>query len=257
VFGSAAPLSVLAKPSDLEHGLRYSLGALAFSGAPLLLLSSGVLKLEPERRILLLAFFVHLVALVLSGGDWMALYRLIVPVLPSVLLLGACLFEGGRLLPNLLRWVSAAVVSLIVAVNLGPEARGVLSDRTRLIDAARGPLSHAERVAALDVGWVGAATDAEIVDLGGVTDLRVAALPGGHTSKRIPPAFLDDRRVDTVVLLSSPARPGSEPLAPGSARRWARAVEARVARIAEDGFEQVAELELNRELSYVVLRRKP
>jgi hypothetical protein len=106
-------------------------------------------------------------------------------------------------------------------------------------------------VAALDVGWVGAATDADIVDLAGITDETIARLRGGHTSKRVPEGLLRHRGVDTLVLLAfGPAVAGSLESA-----RWARAVEARVAREAADlRFEPRATLELGKTgQRYVVL----
>ena len=56
-------------------------------------------------------------------------------------------------------------------------------------------------MASLDAGWVGAATPARVVDLAGLTDLAIASLPGGHTSKRVTGAMLSDRNVDALVLL--------------------------------------------------------
>jgi hypothetical protein len=79
----------------------------------------------------------------------------------------------------------------------------------------------------VDVGWVGAATDATIVDLAGVTDVTVAARPGGHTSKRLPEGFLEQRGADALVLLLAP---GAEVATPWSRSPFARAVEHRVAR---------------------------
>jgi hypothetical protein len=38
-FGSPAPLAAVAKPSDLEHGLRYAFGGFIFTGLPLLLIA--------------------------------------------------------------------------------------------------------------------------------------------------------------------------------------------------------------------------
>src|SRR5688500_17605120 len=55
-------------------------------------------------------------------------------------------------------------------------------------------------VATVDIGWVGRAAPATIVDLAGVTDPRVAILPGGHTSKRIVPGFFAARSVDTWII---------------------------------------------------------
>ena len=57
-------------------------------------------------------------------------------------------------------------------------------------------------VAALDIGWVSAATEATIVDLAGLTDPSIALLPGGHTSKRVDVPMLLDRGVDAVLVYS-------------------------------------------------------
>jgi hypothetical protein len=80
----------------------------------------------------------------------------------------------------------------------------VYTARSTLVDRARPALAGAEVVAALDVGWVGAATDARVVDLAGLTDPAIAALPGGHTSKRVDLAMLLERDVDTVVVYGEP-----------------------------------------------------
>jgi hypothetical protein len=69
---------------------------------------------------------------------------------------------------------------------------------------ARPVLAGAQVVAGLDVGWMGASTEARIVDLAGLTDPSIAVLAGGHTSKRVDVAMLLDRGVDTVVLYSEP-----------------------------------------------------
>src|SRR6185369_7093535 len=97
-------------------------------------------------------------------------------------------------------------------------------DRTKLIDAARPILSGAERIATIDVGWVGAATDAEIIDLAGATDPEIAALPGGHTSKAISGAFLTGREPDVLLFQIAPG-----PIDPDEVPSYARAVERRLA----------------------------
>jgi hypothetical protein len=69
-----------------------------------------------------------------------------------------------------------------------------------LVVAARPILAGARRVATIDVGWIGAATDADVIDLAGATDPEVAALPGGHTSKAISGAFLTGKSPDRLVF---------------------------------------------------------
>jgi hypothetical protein len=102
------------------------------------------------------------------------------------------------------------------------------ADRAALVAAARPLLAGAHCVAALDVGWVGAATEADIVDLAGVTDPEIAALPGGHTSKRVDARLLLERGTDALLLYLPAGLPA------GGAADWAeatygRAVEARLA----------------------------
>lgn len=256
-FGHPAPLAVFAKPSDLEHGLRYALGALAFTGPPWLLVAPRTLRrIAPRLRVVAGAVLVHSVALLLAGGDWMALWRLEVPVLPGVLLVGAALAAEAPLWSTLLRTGVACAVELVVLVELGPSATRVAAHRAALIAAARPVLAGATHVAAVDVGWVGAATDADVVDLSGVTERDVALLPGGHTSKRIPEGFLDTHRVDTLVLLLAP---GEAPRDPWWRSRFAPyAVDARVAALARTaGFRAVSTLPLpGTRQQYLVVRRK-
>jgi hypothetical protein len=217
LFGRPAPLSVLAKPSDWEHGLRYALFGFVQTGLPLMLLSPfGLRRGAPVARALTVAAAVHFAALVAAGGDWMSLYRLVVPVLPSCVLAAAELSRVVRPWASWSRLALALAMSCYVGLSLQGAARRVSGDREQLIAQARPLLEGAVAVAALDVGWVGAATGTTIVDLAGVTDERVAVLPGGHTSKRIDDALLRGRHVDAVVLLRYPA------LAQGYAREVER-----------------------------------
>jgi hypothetical protein len=175
------------------------------TGLPLLCVAPlGLRRASGVARAVAVAGVAHFLALALAGGDWMAMYRLAVPVLPSFVLGAAELWRSGPGWASWLRVGLASALSIYVATALGPVARQVGPDRARLIEAARAPLAGAKVVAALDVGWVGAAGDFTVVDLAGVTDERVAMLPGGHTSKRIDDALLRHRNVDTLVLLAYP-----------------------------------------------------
>jgi len=254
-FGSFAPLAIWAKPSDLAHGLFYGAGALAGTGVAVLLIAPSALRSADGRtRVLALAVAAHFVAIVLAGGDWMALYRLVVPVLPTAILAAARLSLGATARAHTARSVVAALGPVAVAAFVAWSGRDVLEHRLELIERGRAQLRGAGTVACLDVGWVGAATDASILDLAGITDPVVARLPGGHTSKRVPEGLLENRGVDTVVLL---LKAGS-PVAP----RWqdsgfARAVEARMAGMAVlEGFRVRGVLPLGgTRQAYLVLRR--
>jgi hypothetical protein len=122
-----------------------------------------------------------------------------------------------------------------------------------LIEELRAPLADAKVIAALDIGWLGAATDATIVDLAGLTDPAIAVLPGGHTSKAIPASMLDARHVDTLVLQ---VKEGEAQREPWTTSYFARVVELRIARIPgmEEQFHIKAESTVPH-LHYLVLTR--
>lgn len=255
-FGSAAPLAMLAKPSDLAHGFRYAVGGLLLTGAPALLLAPrAIRRADGWTRVLVAASAAHVAAVTLAGGDWMALYRLLVPVLPTVLLAGARLAEQSPLVPTLVRTGAALLVSLVLAGYVGWPARSVLEHRLALVRSSEQTLAGARSVATLDVGWVGAATPSAVVDLAGVTDPLVARLPGGHTSKRIPEGLFENRDVDAVVLLLAP---GSPPVTDWRQARFARAVEAHVATFPTlERMRLASELRLGEtNQRYLVLRRR-
>jgi hypothetical protein len=245
-FGRPAPLAVFAKPSDLEHGVSYALHAFVQTGLPLLGLAPFSLRRgAPIARVLVGAGLVHFLALAAAGGDWMSLYRLAVPVLPSFVLAGAELWRVAPPWASWLRLGGATALCVYLAAALGPAARGVGPARERLVAEAQQPLAGARVVAALDVGWVGSVGDFTVVDLAGVTDEAVAMLPGGHTSKRVSDALLRARNVDALVLLASPDGD------------YAREVERRVA-LSDSvrDFRVVARLPLGGTTqSYVVLRK--
>jgi hypothetical protein len=243
LFGRAAPLSVFAKPSDLAHGASYAVHAFVQTGLPLLCVAPFSLKRgAPVARVIALSGLSHFVALLLVGGDWMSLYRLAVPVLPSFVLGAAELWRVAPAWASWLRLACAGAMSVYLASALAGTARAVGPDRARLIERARAPLSGAKVVAALDVGWVGAVGDFSVVDLAGVTDEAVAMLPGGHTSKRVGDALLRSRDVDALVLLEAP---------------YDREVERRVARLpTAETFRKVASLPFaGGRQRYVVLRK--
>ncbi|HTQ05578.1 MAG TPA: hypothetical protein VMI54_17065 [Polyangiaceae bacterium] len=226
-FGSFAPLAVWAKPSDLAHGFVYALGAGVGTGAaPVLLAPRAFARADRKTQVLVLSVAAHWVALVLVGGDWMALYRLAVPVLPAAILAAAGLLEVSTRRALAARALVTVAVPLWILATVAWPGRYVLGHRLALIEASRGALLGARSVACLDVGWVGAATDVPILDLAGITDPLVAYLPGGHTTKRIDNDLFERRGVDAVVLLLAP---GARLERPWERSEFARGVEERVA----------------------------
>ena len=84
-----------------------------------------------------------------------------------------------------LRTSVAVGLAAWVFASAGPRGRHVIREREDLIRRATPVLAGAKTIAAVDVGWVSACADVAIVDLAGLTDPDIAALPGGHTSKRV------------------------------------------------------------------------
>lgn len=253
VFGRPAPLSILAKAPDIELGAKYALACFLLTGPVAVVAPLAFQKLSPWARGLLLATAAHFIAIALAGGDWMPLSRLAVPALPAAVLAAAHVASVAHPLVTAARLAIALSGEAFVFVRMGPVAAKVMENRLYVIEELRAPLQKSRVVAAVDIGWLGAATNATIVDLAGVTDPSIAALPGGHTTKQIPPTLLDARNVDTLVLLLE----GDAPLAtPWTESRFARGVEQRIA-FFPDIAAEFSPVAVSREphLRYVVLER--
>jgi len=256
VFGHPAPLSVLAKPSDLSHGLSYLGAAAIFSLAPVLLVAPVSLARERGPALVLaLAALAHGAAIAAVGGDWMPYARLMAPIVPSMLYAFVLLARYG----NAGLHVARAAIALSLGAWLTPHnlraLRAAGADRAAMIASAQPLLTDARTVAALDVGWVSAVFEGRIVDLAGVTDPEIASLGGGHTSKRIDATLLLARGVDLAVFYADPLPPT---LDGESGSTFPRVVEARLAASTafREHFAPAALLPLGeRGAGYVLFRR--
>jgi hypothetical protein len=258
-WGRPAPLAVMAKPGGLEQGLAYAGAALVVSVIPLLVVAPRALARDPVALSLVAAGGVHAIAVAAVGGDWMPFARLMVPVVPSLAWAAVLLAARAHPIASAVRSAAAVVLGATMLSRNGGAGRNVMADREALVAAAVPFLRSARAVAALDVGWVGAATEADIVDLAGLTDPEIAALPGGHTSKRVDAMFLLERNPDVLLLYAPEGLPGHDLVAWRSAK-FVRVVEARL--VADDviarHFEARAWLPLGRlGAGYVLLRATP
>lgn len=200
-FGHAAPLAIHAKPADLGQGIAYAIAAAMSSATMWFGVSIVGVRRGGQGRALALAYVVHLLAVAAAGGDWMPLARLVAPVAPGLILafvLAATALPRWSLVLRGVLLVAFGWVPVLVALT----ARRVAADRTALVERAVPALEGCTYVAAADVGWVSAAVgpDVRVLDLGGLTDPEIAYLPGSHTSKRVDPGMLLDRKVDCVLL---------------------------------------------------------
>lgn len=204
-FGAPVPLAVAAKPSDAGHGLVYAVAALVVGLMPLVVLAPVALRRAPARaKTLVVALLVHALVMVAVGGDWMPYARLVVPILPGLALAASDVAAVASRAVTFARVAIAGMLAVYTITGAAAAGRHVQSDRAALIERARPALASSRIIAALDIGWVGAATDATIVDLAGLTDPSIAALPGGHTSKSVDVGMLLDRQVDSVLVYSPP-----------------------------------------------------
>lgn len=254
-FGSAAPLSLSAKPPDLLPGLKYAAAAALFTGPPLALIAPRALgRAGSKAMVPVVALAAHTVSLALAGGDWMKHFRLEVPVLPTALLALAELAPHATRFFGWLRLALALLVSLVAAVDALPSRR-VLSDRLETIARLKPALAGASVVAAVDIGLVGAATPASVLDLAGITDPTIARLPGGHTSKRVPEGLVESRGTDRAALLLAPGTRAAEPWQDS---RFSHLVAARLAAMPLlSTFEVRAEVPLGQTpYRYLVLERR-
>lgn len=255
-FGRAAPLSVHAKTPVLAMGVSYAGAAALLAGYVAIFAPRALRRGGGWTRALALAVVAHVAAMAFAGGDWMPLARLAVPVVPIVVLVAA------RTLVDPPRPVFRALLPVAVAVGFQifgfwralPAVQSIERDRAALIREMKPVLRDARTIAAVDVGWLSVAAEhARVVDLAGITDPTVAAIPGGHTSKRLPRTFFKDRDVDTIVLLLGKDEARADAAWPD--RKYARGTEAWTASIPEmrDAYE-VAFTSATR-TRYVVLRR--
>jgi len=250
-FGTPLPLALLAKEPDLGSGLRYGVGSLVLCG-PLWLIWGLAAERTASRPRWWLAFAAHGASVALAGGDWMPLYRLWLPVLPWLVAVGVRDVRRPRLVLAIA--LGAACVSSSLLFAFGAATRRVIPRREHMVAELRPLLQGARRIATVDIGWVGRATGAEVIDLAGVTDPRVAALSGGHTSKRIVPGFFAARSIDTWLIRA--ADRSYVVGAPLETIACTYVVDARLVRRAEDlGFEGVATVAVpGTDEQYVVAR---
>ena len=251
-FGRLAPLALLAKPSDLDHGLPYAGASALVSLAPVVLFAPmALLRARDLSTTLAMAGLAHFGAIVVAGGDWMPYARLAAPIIPSLLYAFVLAAPHMSRVFMALRAVVAAALAGYVLRVAAPAGRHVGANVASLVDRARPVLAGARTIAALDVGWPTAACEASIVDLAGLTDPEIAALPGGHTSKRVDAALLLGRNPDVLLLLAHRDSEG-QPI-------YTRVVEARLAasELIQQKYEARAFLPYAEDgAGYVVLRKR-
>ncbi|HET8939783.1 MAG TPA: hypothetical protein VFN67_40365 [Polyangiales bacterium] len=212
ISGSFLPMAWHAKAGTLQDGWAYALRAVAvLTGMTgMALAAAGVALGQFRERARAWALLAHFGAVVLAGGDWMPGFRLWVPLFPQYAALAAVGSEHLWRRGGIARWlgtgaflVACGVPLLDLALRI-PEWRNAGKSRETVGAAiARELRGHEERVALVDIGYIGYASGATTIDLAGLTDPAVAAFPGGHLAKRITPEWLEAQAPDALLLHSS------------------------------------------------------
>lgn len=223
-FGHALPLSAMAKPAILGNAGQYILFWFVGGGGGLFL-AAAAFGSSHEKRDLFVCAAVHICAVAFAGGDWMPGFRL---MLPALVVLGfhirAPAFEQKVRCVGF--WLLTLLCASVFGVEnylLGSQGRNA-TEESMVARSFMLPLLRGKRVACSDVGWVSAYATSDIIDLAGVTNEVIGALPGKHMEKEIDESWFADKSPD-VLLLAHPNQ-GVE----------VRPAESRVLRFTKDDF---------------------
>ena len=210
MFGTPLPLSVSAKPADLANGVGYvargavlALGMVGLAPAFVALRQSRALQIPGALVV------VHVLSVLVAGGDWMPGFRLLAPILPAYAwLVGVGVSDLARR-PGfgsrgalLVAVLACALPALDLAVEIPAVRAAGASRETTGRELAEYLRAHVHRVALIDIGYLGYASGLPVIDLAGVTDPSIGQLEGRHGEKPVRFSLLAQRDVDAIVLHS-------------------------------------------------------
>jgi hypothetical protein len=151
-------------------------------------------------------FMVLVAAVILAGGDWMPGMRLFAPVVPVAALTLAPLLARRSLRAGHQVTVVATVLMLLrgaeMVEELADARQGGLELTRTARELARALTDVDGPVVALDVGALAYWSGAQVVDLGGLTEPRIAHVRGGHLDKQVDSAWLQGLKPARIVLHS-------------------------------------------------------
>ncbi len=237
-YGAWLPNTLQAKTGgdggdQVQAGLGYVRAYVEATGPVLLGGVVGVLVAVRRatwlRSVVVATALAGAASVVAVGGDWMPLWRFMAPIEPFVFLLVDLGFrsvaepnpkEAAAAPPRSARlvrgvaWAALGLYTVVAALGVGDRLRTQLDTLAREQqgwDESAFPVARwfAERgqpglLALGDIGYVGWATDYPILDILGLVDKEIAALPGSYGHKQ-GPRYLDyffSRRPDYFVLIS-------------------------------------------------------
>ncbi|MSP24774.1 MAG: hypothetical protein EXR75_06330 [Myxococcales bacterium] len=245
-YGAWVPNTLSAKTGDFRQqllgGVDYLEKFAQHEGPPLFLALFGLGAAVAWRHRGALAVAAVVVCgttyVALVGGDWMPLFRFIAPLVPFLALLtgvGVRVMLEARSRAIHYGLLGLALFAIVHRADaMTRDQRKIFGEEKAFWDRAAGGVATwmnervAERgrdsvqgeIALGDIGQVGYQTDFPIVDLLGLVDPVVAALPGGYTNK-IGQGYRDyffQREPRYFILISAqndcqhPSVPGSQSL---------------------------------------------
>ena len=155
-------------------------------------------------------------ASIFEGGDWMPMFRFLVPTLPFLALLGAAALLKLAARGRAGLYLTIGLVAMLL-LACGDTAYRERDGERGLRRVYRGYqhahqvvgayiAAHAaagETVAVMDVGMIGwLAAGQRIVDVSGLTDRYIAHAPGGFLNKRYPVSYILDLHPRFIVLVA-------------------------------------------------------
>jgi len=211
-YGSWLPNTLGAKTGDvkaqLAGGTGYFSGFVEHEGPILYAILLGVAAALVYRHRAMLAC-TTLVAfgciyVIVVGGDWMPLFRFMVPLLPFGYLLTGVAIRGALEQRDRVVHVGFAVLALVTTAHrveranrdykriivqekgFWDDAAGRTADWFRAREAERGRDDTYGAIALGDIGQIGYETGYPIFDVLGLVDPVISKLPGGYTRKTGP-----------------------------------------------------------------------
>jgi hypothetical protein len=217
IFGNLLPNTFFAKEPSLISGLLY-VKYIFTKGWGLSILVLGILGAINGKRCHRGYFFAGLswiVAVILEGGDWMPAGRFLLPALGLFALASAGIPYGGMFRKLKIRSTSLQnlVVFFIVFIGICINIYSCLEYSKKADWSYRNSSyfdrvlsdwlikSNARSIASVDIGIIGFKTNAEIVDLGGLTDKYIGRSAGKNLAKVFDTSYIfEERKPDLLII---------------------------------------------------------
>jgi len=211
------PNTYYAKTPNYLDGLHYvwkTLGT-GWAGVLVMLGLLGAILGRREHLGFFVAGLSWIPAMILEGGDWMPFGRMILPALILFCLSAAGIAEArnkvnGKIFHAALALLLIAVSAFLYMATRHQQKVEFVSEYSIVHDGRLMSTwlktNNIHSVALLDIGEIGFRTNANVFDLAGLVDKKIAKSKGGFLSKTFDIRYLTDvRKPEAVIIrLSAP-----------------------------------------------------